>query len=496
VPTWARIRSTPAYPALITLSYVAAAATDLAIPAGWAVRTAIVGLLAVGTLQLMVSLVTRDRLVAGPIALAILFWLAGHPIGVGVVLELLLFAELARRVASLAGRTMSGYYASLTRAANVFGFALVLVTSAGVIPAQLALVAPAAAPSEAPSEPGPDIFLIVLDGYPRADTLATTYGFDNSPFLHELEDRGFEVATRARSNYNMTYLTFASMLSMKHVADIPQLDPSLPKEEQRRRLAQVIANPTLIRVLRDHGYQITMVQSPFPMTAVRSADHYVDTGQLNDFEIGLVVRASQRGPVGRLVADFLADQLRERVRLEFDELRRLAEPAAAPRFVMVHLLTPHPPFVFGPSGENAPVQDCFPAACGLWDGWTSQLRRDDFETAAGDQITYVNSEVLRAVDAILAAATQPPIIILMSDHGSRLDPDDPDEMHRILFATLTPGQAGLFEDDATPISVFPRLLRAYLGVYVAEPPPLEFQWDMRIEGDPLDLTPYSPTDDR
>jgi hypothetical protein len=391
---------------------------------------------------------------------------------------------------------MPGYYASLTRAANVFGFALLLVTSAWVIPAQVVLSAPPVAPIEAPSEPAPDIFLIVLDGYPRADTLATAYGFDNSPFLHELEGRGFEVATRARSNYNMTYLTFASMLSMKHVVDIPGLDPSLPEGEQRRRLAQVIANPPLARVLHDHGYEIAAVQSPFPSWAIRSADHYVDTGQLNDFEVGLLVRASQRGPVGRLFADFLADQYRERVRLEFDELRRLAEPGPAPRLVMVHVLSPHPPFLFGPAGEDLPLQDCFPAACGLWDGWASQLRRGDFESASTAQITYVNSEVLRAVDEILGAATQPPIIVLMSDHGSRLDPDDPDEMHRNLFATFTPGQAGLFEDDATPISVFPRLLRAYLGVYVAEPPPLEFQWDMRIEGDPLDLTPYSPVDDR
>ena len=47
----------------------------------------------------------------------------------------------------------------------------------------------------------PNIFLIILDAYGRADILDEIYGYDNEPFLRSLEQRGFYVARRATSNY-------------------------------------------------------------------------------------------------------------------------------------------------------------------------------------------------------------------------------------------------------------------------------------------------------
>ena len=52
----------------------------------------------------------------------------------------------------------------------------------------------------------PNIYILLLDGYPRADTLAERYDFDNRPFLEELRDRGFDVAERSRTNYMFTQL--------------------------------------------------------------------------------------------------------------------------------------------------------------------------------------------------------------------------------------------------------------------------------------------------
>lgn len=133
-------------------------------------------------------------------------------------------------------------------------------------------------------------------------------------------------------------------------------------------------------------------------------------------------------------------------------------------------MLPHPPFVFGPDGGPRPLQQCFPRACGFWDRCPSQLSRPDFAQAATDQLQYLNQRMLKLVDRLLARE-EPPVIILLSDHGSRQDPDNVDEMHRNFFAAFTPGHPGLFDDDATPISVFPRLLNAYLGDSVPEPEP-------------------------
>ena len=56
---------------------------------------------------------------------------------------------------------------------------------------------------------GPNVYILMLDGYPRADTLATTFGFDNGPFLAELESRDFDVAEGSRSNYRKTWVTLS-----------------------------------------------------------------------------------------------------------------------------------------------------------------------------------------------------------------------------------------------------------------------------------------------
>ena len=51
----------------------------------------------------------------------------------------------------------------------------------------------------------PDIYYIILDGYLRSDYLEEYFGHDNSPFLTELEQRGFYIVASSRSNYLNTY---------------------------------------------------------------------------------------------------------------------------------------------------------------------------------------------------------------------------------------------------------------------------------------------------
>ena len=61
------------------------------------------------------------------------------------------------------------------------------------------------------------MYVILLDGYPRADTLQETFGIDNTAFTADLEDRGFTVSDGARANYNKTWLTLASMFNGSYV---------------------------------------------------------------------------------------------------------------------------------------------------------------------------------------------------------------------------------------------------------------------------------------
>lgn len=84
---------------------------------------------------------------------------------------------------------------------------------------------PREAVSVAPVSEPPDIYVILLDGYPRADVLDRRFGINNSAFLDGLAALGFDVAADSHSNYVFTQLTLASMFQMRHLEDVPALAP-------------------------------------------------------------------------------------------------------------------------------------------------------------------------------------------------------------------------------------------------------------------------------
>ena len=317
----------------------------------------------------------------------------------------------------------------------------------------------------APGRPDrPDIYLILLDGYPRADTLERLFDFDNTPFLTELEDRGFDVAESSRSNYMYTTMTLASTLHMSYVQDIPKSSLTSPSRPSLRTL--INRNPTWER-LRSLGYGIAANQAPWETVAMRSADLFCGD-HINDFEMYLL-RTTLIGPVVNFLnPDFLGDQHRRAINQAFDCLSQISAPTASPKLVFIHVGGPHLPIVFTRSGDPAD-RDLF--------GQNARelgVSHERFVEAYAEEIEYLNRRILEAVD-VLAARQDEPVVMLMSDHGSesRLDWDDSSksdlqERFSNFFAARTPSRPSIFPTDLTPINLFPILFNAYFDA--AMPP--------------------------
>jgi len=62
----------------------------------------------------------------------------------------------------------------------------------------------------------PNIYWIVLDGYPRQDVLREEFGFDNSDFIGSLTSPGFLVLDQSRSNFPATVNSISSTLNMDY----------------------------------------------------------------------------------------------------------------------------------------------------------------------------------------------------------------------------------------------------------------------------------------
>lgn len=321
---------------------------------------------------------------------------------------------------------------------------------------------------EPPGDPAPDIYLILLDGYPRADTLQERYAFDNTGFLDELRSRGFEVATQSRTNYMFTQLVLLSMLHMEHVDSVKLDGPTDSLAHMNRTVRAALNDSPAMRVLRDHGYRITASSPGYESVVLRQADVFLDSGGANEFERHILRKTLLIDIVGFIAPTWLPDEHRNRVHANFDDLRRVAlADGAEPRFTFVHVASPHTPNVFRADGSRIPVS----APRALY-GDTPELMgisRSEFQDQVRGQVAYLNSLTLNGVDSVLAASDDPPIIIVMSDHGTRMDvkygdPSDPDLEERManLFAAYTPGEVGLFGDGITPVNLLPILFNAYL----------------------------------
>jgi hypothetical protein len=331
----------------------------------------------------------------------------------------------------------------------------------------------------------PDIFVILLDGYPRADALEWAFEIDNSGFTDALAERGFQVATQSHSNYLWTHLTLPSMLNQRYVEQIPAMvevqEGRAPRQPTLRR---TVSNNPVFDAAREHGYTPIGVSGGFEEVATRQADVWVDGGQLNEFEIGLLNSSFAANLVAIVAPDFASGQMRDRIAYNLDVLPEIAAAAdAAPVLVFAHVPSPHQPTVFGENGAPVavPLSEEFFADSPIERGEDPEEYRERYRA----QLPVLNEMVLEAVDGIIDNAAEPPIIVLVADHGSasQVDwnattPEDADpaqllERTATLLATLTPGQPDAVPDDNAPVDLFSRLFDAYWGTDfgVAVPPP-------------------------
>ena len=377
------------------------------------------------------------------------------------------------------------------RALNAASVAALALPSLGVLgnalrPLPLAVMPPPLhAGSDLPDRaPLPDVYFILLDMYARADTLQVLYGYDNRPFLDELESMGFEILDDSHSNYGQTSLSLAGTFQMTYLDDV--FGAERPQGEDLEPLFALLADNPVLDSFRSWGYRIVAFGSGYRGTELYDADVYwapnasslqaMDVlGGINAFE-GMFLQTT----AGLLLTEgisFLPESLRpnlqtpfrahrERILFALDRLDDLPE-LPGPKFVFLHLISPHPPFVFGPNGEEISHPEAYTLRQGVFQG-----SRQAYIQGYTDQITYLNGRVLDALRAILARSDPAPIVILQGDHGSDASSVGTDpapltyvqERMSILNALLLPdcSQDGL-QEDLTSINTFRLIFRNCFG---------------------------------
>ena len=280
------------------------------------------------------------------------------------------------------------------------------------------------APVRAPGEEvalrrssGPDIYYIVMDRYARADTLRRRFGFDNTPFLDALRDRGFYVADRSLANYPKTAHSLAASLNMEYLGFLTEM--AGPGSDDWNPVYDLLRNFRVARALQEAGYRYVHIGSRWEPTRIDpSADVNVVSSGLSEFA-QVLYGTTLLSPVARftgVLAESLDPRERERHRV-LSQFERLAEAGTAdrPTFVFAHILLPHEPYLFEADGGEVTG---------------SEEAARPFEVNFINQLRYANRRLLGVIDALLARpAGDRPVVLLQADEGPHPQGYLADEVH-------------------------------------------------------------------
>jgi len=315
----------------------------------------------------------------------------------------------------------------------------------------------------------PNIYYIVLDAYTRADILKEVFSYDNSAFLSGLEKRGFVVADRSYANYNLTHQSLASSLNFTLLDSVAK-DIGTASSD-REPLYAMIRKNGVMAFLKTQGYRLITVSSSIEPTDIRGVDRYFGFAR-SESEFRTVLLDTTPLPLfirpGEGAASFEAH--RRRILSAFRALEE-APSEKGPFFMFVHIMAPHPPFVFGADGEPVEPDYLFSMvdADRLHGGNEAAL--PDYIARYRAQLAFLNTKILSAVDSILKGSPEPPIVVLQGDHGSRTytDFDRPEASYfkenlAILNAYHLPGDgAALVYPSISPVNTFRLIFKHYLG---------------------------------
>ena len=257
----------------------------------------------------------------------------------------------------------------------------------------------------------PDIYYIIPDGYGSGQVLKDQFNFDNSDFLNFLRGEGFFIADSSQCNYFHTPQSLASSLNMEYVNHLTEIVASTSTD--MTILWKMIRDSEVIKLVQQYGYKFVLARSGWgPTDKNKYANVSLKCGSYNEF-LKMMTHTTLLCIIGKQLV-FL-DWYRSKIRKMFEELQN-SPSISGPKFVLAHLLSPHPPFIFNSKGESVT-----PGETGL--DLAVWLPKNSYI----EQVRFINSQMKKTIKSIKEKSTRPLVIIIQGDHGptSMDEWDDP-----------------------------------------------------------------------
>jgi hypothetical protein len=303
------------------------------------------------------------------------------------------------------------------------------------------------------NEHPPDVYYIVLDMHGREDRLFDEFGYDSSNFTERLTEMDFYVARCSNANYpSATWQSMNATLNMDYINDTKFLNKSPSQVLDEAYLE--LQNNKVFRSFKEIGYYLVSFRTTYKALNFPNSDFYIDSINFpgtkikmwNQFEI-LVLK---RTPLGVLTSDNLFNWEKihyMNIKEILKNVSNISLEIPSPKFVYLHLMIPHYPYVFSSTGDYIEREDA--------EKFTSQ--------GYVEQVNYIDNQILSIAKKLIDQSVIPPIIIIQGDHG--FNKGDTDNLAGILNAYYLPKvtKEKFIYPTITPVNTFRLLFNLYFG---------------------------------
>ena len=325
-------------------------------------------------------------------------------------------------------------FESIIKIANVVSITLILVVC-------VQFIIPDASAEK------PNVYHIILDEYTDNEILTKKFGYNNEKFLKFLNNNGFYMHDKLFSTFGSTVKELNVILNMEYPKKLRWMSEDY----------ESLNNNKVMSIFSNQNYSIIETNSMMRWKNFSDVDTKLcyDTNFINSEFLDQVLGKSI---IRYFLEKYQQDTRRDTVRCTFDVLNEITLKTDGPKYVFSHVYVPHPPFLFGPNGENVIPDHREISGLQSWENPQGYV----------NQLIYATNEITVVIKNIVKNDPNA-IIIVQGDTGTLTGADiskktmkEIYQAHSILYAVRIPDVED--SDYMIPVNTYRIIFNNYFNM--------------------------------
>ena len=325
-------------------------------------------------------------------------------------------------------------FESIIKIANVVSITLILVVC-------VQFIIPGASAEK------PNVYHIILDEYTDNEILTKKFGYNNEKFLEFLNNNGFYMHDKLFSTFGGTVKELNVILNMEYPKKLRWMSEDY----------ESLNNNKVMSIFSNQNYSIIETNSMMRWKNFSDVDTKLcyDTNFINSEFLDQVLGKSI---IRYFLEKYQQDTRRDTVRCTFNVLNEITLKTDGPKYVFSHVYVPHPPFLFGPNGENVIPDRREISGLQSWENPQGYV----------NQLIYATNEITVVIKNIVKNDPNA-IIIVQGDTGTLTGTDiskktmkEIYQAHSILYAVRIPDVED--SDYMIPVNTYRIIFNNYFNM--------------------------------